>query len=59
MPKENRRLFETDRKMELRLRLAAKKAAVQAQANGSVAIEMEPLPERQVLDRLIERVLSL
>jgi hypothetical protein len=59
MPKENRRLFESDRKMELRLRLAAKRAAIQAQANGSMAIEMEPLPERQVLDRLIERVRRL
>jgi hypothetical protein len=59
MPKDNRRLFESDRKMEVRLRLAAKKAAVQAQPRTVVAIEMEPMPERQVLDRLIERVRQL
>jgi hypothetical protein len=59
MPKDNRRMFESDRKMEVRLRLAAKKATVQAQSHGIVAIEMEPMPERQILDRLIERVRQL
>lgn len=53
-----RRLFEMDRRMEVKMRLAAKKAARQGQTGG-LAIDLEGLPERQVVTRLIEKVRRL
>jgi hypothetical protein len=44
--------------MELKLRLAAKKAAVQGQTGGLV-LELEGLPDRHVVTRIIERVRRL
>lgn len=58
MPKDNRRLFETDRRMELKMRLAAKRASAAGPATA-VALEMEGMPDRQVLSKLIERVRRL
>ncbi|MCJ7511845.1 MAG: hypothetical protein MUO23_02610 [Anaerolineales bacterium] len=58
MPKDNRRLFETDRRMEFKLRLAAKKASAAGQATVA-ALELDGPPDRQVLSKLIERVRRL
>ena len=58
MPKGNRRLFETDRRMELKLRLAAKRASI-AEPATAAALELEGPPDRQVLSKLIERVRRL
>ncbi len=56
--KIDRRLFEYDRRMELKLRLAAKRAT--EPARGDLALpELGPLPEREVVDRLIEKVRRL
>jgi len=57
MSKE-KRLFELDRRMELKLRLAAKRAANPGQTGG-LALDLEGLPERQVVSRLIDRVRRL
>ncbi len=57
MEKE-RRLFEMDRRMEVKMRLAAKKAGRQGQTGG-LALDLEGLPERQVVTRLIEKVRRL
>jgi hypothetical protein len=57
MDKE-KRLFEMDRRMEVRMRLAAKKASRQGQTGG-LALDLEGLPERQVVTRLIEKVRRL
>jgi hypothetical protein len=57
MDKE-KRLFEMDRRMELKMRLAAKKASRQGQTGG-LALDLEGLPERQVVTRLIEKVRRL
>jgi hypothetical protein len=56
--KTERRLFEVDRRMELRLRLAAKRAAepLSAAAGGSLPIL---LPDEDLLGRLIEKVRRL
>jgi len=55
MAKSSKQLFEVDRKMELRMRLAAKQAN-----RGGKALPMPPVfpdpPEREVLDRLIKKV---
>ena len=53
-----KRLFEIDRRMELKMRLAAKKASRLGQTGG-LALELEGLPERQVVTRLIEKVRRL
>lgn len=54
MAKKSKRLFETDKRMELRLRLAMKKAE-NNESNGSGSIDAHP-PARELLDRLILRV---
>jgi hypothetical protein len=58
MNQRRKKVFEVDRRMELRLRLAAKKAKV-----GSKPIAMPQyshrIPEREVVTRLIERVRRL
>lgn len=58
MNKRSRKVFETDRRMELRLRLAAKKAKTLA---GPVLVPQyaSRIPEREIVTRIIERVLRL
>jgi hypothetical protein len=56
--KVDRRLFEHDRRMELKLRLAAKRAMEPVQGDLSLP-ELGALPEREVVDRLIEKVRRL
>lgn len=58
MAKNNRRMFEQDRKMELRLRLAAKKAAAK-EPMAPVAPLVSERPEPEVVVRLINRVRRL
>lgn len=60
-----KRLFETDRRMELKLRLAAKRAAEFEKAagipqrwEGQILEEVLEVPEGELI-RLIERVRSL
>ena len=54
MAKSGQRVFEVDRRMELRLRLAAKKNGVQKPQLTSVyASEMS---KREVVERIIKRV---
>ncbi len=58
MSKSRKRVFEVDRRMELRLRLAAKKA----QSNKKeilVPLYATGVPEREVVHRIIERVRRL
>jgi hypothetical protein len=50
-----RRLFEADRRMELKLRLAAKRAARPGREIG-VPLDFVELPEKDVLARLIDKV---
>lgn len=57
MAKEPKRVFEIDRKMELRMRLAIKAAAQQSNGRPS-QIDTKPLA-REVLDRVIDRVRQL
>jgi hypothetical protein len=58
MGKRKKQLFEHDRKMELRLRLAAKKLGRSGQPRVPAFPYGTPF-EREVLDRLIARVRSL
>ncbi|MEW6568133.1 MAG: hypothetical protein AB1449_08205 [Chloroflexota bacterium] len=53
-----RRLFEVDRRMELKLRLAAKKANQPARQD-LMSLDFIPLPEREVVERLLDRVRRL
>ncbi len=53
-----RRLFEVDRRMELKMRLAAKKAA-QSVRQGMLPLAFPEPPEREVVERLLDRVRSL
>lgn len=53
-----RRLFEVDRKMELKLRLAAKKAAHPSRPEP-MSLDFLPLPERELVERLLDRVREL
>ncbi len=61
-----RGLFEVDRRMELKMRLAAKKASQPARHSEPVPVGQEVLPldfallpEREVVERLLDRVRSL
>ena len=58
MNMKSRKVFETDRRMELRLRLAAKKAKT---FNGPVLVPnyASRIPEREIVTRIIERVRRL
>ncbi len=57
MNAKQKRLFETDRRMELKLRLSAKRAATEElEETGPLATDP---PEREVVTRLIERVRKL
>jgi hypothetical protein len=53
-----RRMFEHDRRMEFKLRLAAKRAD-EAGPPAGTALVLDGLPDRQILDRLIEKVRRL
>ncbi len=55
---KDRRFFEVDRRMELKMRLAAKKAAAEGQT-GELPMELGGYPERHIVARLIERVRRL
>ena len=55
---KDRRVFEMDRRMELKLRLAAKKAAILGQTGG-LSLGLEGLPDRHLVARIIERVRRL
>jgi hypothetical protein len=57
MNAKQKRLFETDRRMELKLRLAAKRAE-QDSLPGTGPLSAE-VPERDTLARLIDRVRQL
>lgn len=54
-----RRLFEVDRRMELKMRLAAKKASQPSQLQLLLPLDVATPPERQVVERLLDRVRSL
>lgn len=54
---KDRRVFEADRRMELKMRLAAKKAT-QGQT-GELPMDLGGYPERQIVAKLIERVRRL
>ncbi len=57
MNAKQKRLFEADRRMELKLRLLAKRAGSEDLAEtGPLAAD---LPERELVTRLIERVRKL
>lgn len=58
MAKKKKRLFEYDRRMELRLRLAAKRAGEPLLSGNQGGLLIE-LPEKDLLDRLIDRVRRL
>lgn len=58
MAKDNQRMFEQDRKMELRLRLAAKRAETR-EPRSPVTPLVSEMPEPEVVVRLINRVRRL
>jgi hypothetical protein len=58
MNEKQRRIFEVDRRMELRMRLVAKQAEIGEAAGGTSPLNPE-LPEREVVSRLIARVRRL
>lgn len=57
-PKRKQRVFEEDKKIELKLRLAAKRAALTGKAESKIWVYEGP-PEPEIVGRLIERVRSL
>jgi hypothetical protein len=57
MAKKSRNVFETDRRMELRMRLAMNQVEEPAKS-GPSQIDTKPL-EREVVDRVIDRVRRL
>lgn len=57
MAKKRKQVFEADRKMELRVRLAIKRAE-ESSKDLPMQLESSP-PAREVLDRLINRVQRL
>jgi len=57
MAKSGQRVFEVDRRMELRLRIAAKKSGTQKAL--VVPLYMSEISKREVVERIIERVRRL
>ena len=55
MAKKKKGVFEADRRMELRLRIAAKRAVDGNYRSGDPVIQFE-IPKAETLTRLIERV---
>jgi hypothetical protein len=58
MSKGRKRVFEVDRRMELRLRLAAKNAGLK-EKEALVPLYASGVHEREVISRIIERVRKL
>ncbi len=58
MAKKLKGVFEADRKMELRLRLAAKRAAQGERSSKQRALEID-IPEIDTLSKLINKVQAL
>ncbi|MCJ7568195.1 MAG: hypothetical protein MUO58_11715 [Anaerolineales bacterium] len=58
MAKKKKGIFEADRRMELRMRLAAKKATQFAYAGPKENLPIE-IPELELLNRIIDRVRHL
>ena len=58
MSKKKRRVFRHDRRRQLRLRIATKKSDGKGESN-TVALPYGVFPERELLDRIIERVRRL
>jgi len=58
MAKKKKGIFEADRRMELRMRLAAKKATQVAYAGPKENLPVE-IPELELLNRIIDRVRHL
>ncbi len=58
MTKKTRRVFRRDRRRQLRLRLATKKTGGRGHSS-TVALPYGGFPEREMLDRIIERVRRL
>lgn len=57
MAKKRKQVFESDRKMELRVRLAIKQAG---ESSREVPMQLDASPPpREILDRLIQRVQHL
>lgn len=54
----DKRLFEVDRRMELKMRLAAKRAAGPLRTEGLFS-EFAVLQDREIVDRLIDKVRRL
>jgi hypothetical protein len=57
-PRSKRGLFEADRRVELKMRLAIKRATEPMEAKA-FPLHMDAPPEPEVLGRLIKRVLNL
>jgi hypothetical protein len=55
---KKRRVFRRDRRRQLRLRIASKKSDGQEQSNTMI-LPYGVFPERELLDRIIERVRKL
>jgi hypothetical protein len=55
MAKKKKGVFEADRRMELRMRLAAKRAVDVSYRSLNTVIQVE-IPKSETLNRLIERV---
>lgn len=58
MASENRRIFEADRKMELKLRLALKRAVESGAQIASLSLDDRPMP-KELVTRLIAKVRQL
>jgi hypothetical protein len=58
MTKRTRRVFRRDRRRKLRIRLATKKPDGKRDSS-TVALPYGVFPERELLDRIIERVRQL
>ncbi len=58
MAKKKKGVFEADRKMELRMRLAAKQATQLAYAGPEENLPIE-IPELELLNRIIDKVRHL
>jgi hypothetical protein len=58
MASKDRRVFETDRKMELKLRLAVKRAVEAGTAVTSLSLDERRMP-KELVSRLIAKVRTL
>jgi hypothetical protein len=58
MSKKKRRIFESDRRIELKVRMAVKKMREQRHTRVPASIELSPL-EREIVHRLIDKVRKL